>query len=111
LRGVDRVSETGGVFVPRFFIIYAYSLSQLRQDGIPPRRYSPHPGGSLRIGFRSYKTRSQSDFKISPCRLNYQPHILHFASVLLAGGDYINPGGIDARMSEDVRKLHDVLFH
>jgi len=38
LRGVDRVSETGGVFVPRFFIIYAHSSTAIAE---PPR------GGSL----------------------------------------------------------------
>jgi len=37
-RGVDRVSETGGVFVQRYYKIYAYSSTAIAE---PPR------GGSL----------------------------------------------------------------
>ena len=42
--------------------------------------------------------------------LYHQSHILHSLAVFRAGGDDINPRGIDAAVAEDIGELGDVLF-
>ena len=42
--------------------------------------------------------------------LYHQPHIFHFASVLLAGSDDINSCGVYTAMAEDIGKLCYILF-
>ena len=43
--------------------------------------------------------------------LHHQPQSLDHAAVLRAGSDDIDPGGIDAAVSQNIRQLSDVLFH
>ena len=43
--------------------------------------------------------------------LDYQLHIFHSLTVLIAGGDNINPGCVNAAVSENVCKLGNVLFN
>ena len=44
-------------------------------------------------------------------RLNYQPHILHTVAVSRSGGDNINSGRVDAAVTENIRKLGNILFN
>ena len=44
-------------------------------------------------------------------KLYYQPHILHTAAVLRAGGDDIDSRCVDTAVTENVRKLGNILFN